>query len=107
MIVRSTIAAVLALGTVALATPAVATETAPRVEVTTKGLDLKSPEGMKALTHRIRAAARAVCPSSDPYEIQHRQCVNKAIASAQTQLSAIRLRKGFDDNQQVALYIAK
>jgi UrcA family protein len=105
MIIRSTFAAALVLGTVAFAAPAVAANAAPTVEVSTKGLDLKSPEGMTALTHRIQAAARAVCPASDAYDlgssIKQRQCYKKAVAGAQTQVASLR------GGQQVALYVAK
>ncbi len=53
-------------------------------------LEISSSEGMEALDRRLRRAARQVCGPSDfrkvgwPAARKSRQCINQAVAKAQT-----------------------
>jgi UrcA family protein len=70
---------------------AVAAESAPQVTVRYDDLNLSSEAGIKALTQRIRYAAKIVCSELGTREIQdvteHDKCVRDATDSALTRVN--------------------
>jgi len=89
-------AAAASIGLVMTAAPVLAgPEAAPRMEVSTAGLDLSSAEGQRILDRRIDRAAREVC-QVDRTRVgtrirsqAARECLAKARASAQRQVAVI------------------
>lgn len=95
--------ALAAMGVVATATllaPAIASAAqpaadAPRTTVTYSYGDLASDQGTRALYERIKRAARSVCPTYDPLDLDaysaNRECQRQAIANAVRHIGSQRL----------------
>lgn len=68
---------------------------APTIKISTKGLDLATPEGQKMLDQRIERAAKSVCrvgyvrTGTRLRSPAAQKCLSKARASAKRQITAI------------------
>jgi UrcA family protein len=74
----------------------------PTAEISTRGINLKTPEGQTQLIRLTRAAARQVCfvdHSGDlSIAMQEKKCFKRAMAQAEVQIAALR-----NNSTQVAL----
>jgi UrcA family protein len=80
-----------------LSTAALASEgNQRRVEIRASGIDVTQDAGIKLLTERARVAARSVCATAGTVSLDALRasttCYKTAIASAEAQIEALRLR---------------
>lgn len=68
-------------------------QTIPTAQVSTRGIDLSSPAGIKRVTDEVRRTARRLCSTGDDRAVNanlHRKtCMAAAMAAAQPQLQTL------------------
>ena len=102
-IAKSTLAIAIALG--GIVTPALAaSDEAPTININAKGYDLSTPDGVAKLTKSVHLAAHKLCaPNGDDKDLglitEQRRCYEKAVASADTQIAALRSRRQGSSSQ--------
>lgn len=96
---RKSVLTAAALGLVFAAAPAIANDDKNTMTVSTKGIDLGTPEGQAMLERRVDKAARQICQldgSATGTRLVRRgarDCYNKARASAKQQMVAAIAKK--------------
>ncbi len=105
-IANTAIALAVAFGSVGLAAPAIAADGAPTVEISAKGYDLTSPDGVARLRSQAYRAAASICGSNGESDlsahIAQQSCFKKAAASVDTQIATLRNRKIRGETQVLA-----
>jgi UrcA family protein len=95
-----------ALVSVGAANAATIVDGKPTAEISTRGINLKTPEGQARLMRLTRSAARQVCfvdHSGDlSIAMQEKKCFNRAMAQAVLQIATLR-----NSSTQVALSDAR